>query len=427
LTSTSFGPLPGRRAAAVPLAICLAASALLAATAPGVRAQDEAKVIKVPRSIDATCATGVSADLRKWIRAQPDGSTLRFPKGSCYLLTGDEGIHLGDRSGFTLDGRGSTLLLRTNGESNLSSAFFFERSDNIRVLGFHVDGGNAATATVDSDEVLDEQMNGAAVRAGTSAIEFDGVTWDRLRGFGVIISDDGEGPAPTDITVRDSTIRGAEMGVAVVTGSHIRIVNNAILDTVYTAIDLEPDQDDHGYQDVLIEGNRIDRYGWAEGMTGWFVAANPADEVVDDVTMDDLVVRDNCVVQGAATMNNGGFPGLGGLGIRADKDNIKRGITITGNRTADDDTQGDERSVMHFAHVEDLVITDNHQPIGGGAKLVRDVDGGGARDIRDNDVTPDPVASALASASASLEPESSPDPGPCAGVGPAPITSLDVP
>jgi hypothetical protein len=423
LTSISFGTLVARRAASVPVAIVVAAAASILSPAPNARAQDDPTAIVVPASIDPTCTSGVSAELRTWIRAQADGSTLRFPDGSCYLLTGDEGIHLVERSGFTLDGRGSTLLLRTNGESNLSSAFFFERSDNIRVLGFHVDGGNTATATIDSDEVLDEQMNGAAVRAGTSAIEFDGVTWDRLRGFGVIISDDGEGAAPTDITVRGYTIRGAEMGVAVVTGANIRILDNAILDTVYTAIDLEPDQADHGYKDVLIEGNRIDRYGWAESMTGWFVAANPADDVVDDVTMDGLIIRDNCVVYGPATPNNGGFDGLGGLGIRADKANLKRGITITGNWTPDDDTQGDDRSVMHFAHVEDLVITDNHQPITGGARLVRDDDGSGARDIRDNDLSASPAASADASA----EPNASLEPGPCAGVGPAPIVSLDVP
>jgi hypothetical protein len=416
----------------------LATASVLAVGQPalGQGAEASSEPIRVPRSIDATCSEGVSHQLNTWIAERPDGSTLRFPDGSCYLLTGDEGLRLVDRSGITLDGTGSTLLLRTTGESNFSSAFFLQRSEDIRIVGFHVDGGNAATATTDSDEVLDEQLNGAAVRAGSRSIEFDRVTWDRLRGFGVIISDDGEGDSPTGITVRDSTIRGAEMGVAVVTGSDVRILDNAILDTVYTAIDLEPDQEDHGFEDVLIEGNRIDTYGWAEGMTGWFVAANPADEVVGEVTMDGLIVRGNCVVQGAATPDNGGFPGLGGLGIRADKSNSKRGFTIVGNWTGDDDTQGDRASVMHFAHVEDLVITDNAQPIAGGARLVRDVDGGGARDIRDNDIEALPVASAAASApvasasvppDASPEPGASPDTGPCAGVGPAPITTLDVP
>lgn len=402
----------------------LSAALLLGSPGGSVLAQDgSGGVVEVPASIDATCSTGVSAELNAWIADQPDGSSLRFPDGSCYLLTGDQGIHIIDRSHLTLDGTGSILLQRTNGLSNFSSAFFIDRSNHIRITGFHVDGGNTATATTASDDVLDEQLNGAAVRAGSRFIQFDGMTWDRLHGFGVFISDDGEGPAPHDITVRDSTIRGGEMGVAVVTGSDVDIIGNAILDTVYTAIDLEPDQDDHGFENVRIEGNRISRYGWAESLTSWFLAANPADEVVDQVAMVGLLVRSNCIEVGPATGDNGNVDGLGGLGIRADKSNEKQHFTITGNRTADDDTQGGDGAVMRFAHVDGLVITDNRQPISNGAPLVRDADGSGARDIRDNDTS----AVVLASAVPSVDASASPIPGFCDGVGPAPITSLDVP
>ncbi len=53
------------------------------------------------------------------------------------------------------------------------------------------------------------------------------------------------------------------MGVAIVAGRRIKIVHNAINDTVDTAIDLEPDRTTHGFQDVLIADNDITRYRWA--------------------------------------------------------------------------------------------------------------------------------------------------------------------
>ncbi len=47
--------------------------------------------------------------------------------------------------------------------------------------------------------------------------------------------------------------------------------------------------------------------------------------------MDGLTVTGNRVHVGAATANNGNADGLGGLGIRADKANLKRDFVITNN------------------------------------------------------------------------------------------------
>ena len=266
--------------------------------------------ITVPASIDATGTTDVSAALNAWIASQPDGSSLVFPDGSRYLLGGDAGLQLDGRSGLTLEGAGSTLLLRTNGVSNRSSAFFLQDSRHITIRGFTVDGGNEATGTTGAEAAFHEQMNGAVVRAGSAFVEFHGVTWDRLYGFGVFVGADGGTAWPEDISIHDSTIRGGEMGVAVVAGRRIRIVGNTINDSVYYPVDLEPDisqpgpngEPGHGggFVDVLIADNDIARYGWGTDMTSWFVAAAPQDDVVDTAVMDGLTITGNRVHVGPA-------------------------------------------------------------------------------------------------------------------------------
>lgn len=139
--------------------------------------------VTVPASINATCASDASPALNAWIKAQPNGSTLVFPPGSCYRLGGDNGLQLDGRSRLTLIGTGSTLQLRTTGASNRSAAFFLQASTDIVVRGFAVDGGNTATGTTAAAGQINERMNAAAIRSGSKRIEFDAVHWDNLRGF----------------------------------------------------------------------------------------------------------------------------------------------------------------------------------------------------------------------------------------------------
>jgi hypothetical protein len=343
---------------------------------------------QVPSSINATCSSNVSSALNSWIKSQPDGATLVFPSGSCYELGGDAGINLSGRTGLTLQGAGSTLRLRTNGASNLSSAFFLQASSHITIKGFTVDGGNTATGTTGAKSAINEHKNGAVVRAKSAYVTFSGVTWDRLYGFGVLISDEGgAGSWPHDITVTGSTIRGGEMGVGILAGENITVTGSTINDTVYTAFDLEPDQPQQGFRNVVISNNSITRYSWGQTLTSWFVAACPNDSVVSSVVASGLTITGNNVHIGAATSNNGNFDGLGGLGIRADKANQKYNFVITDNTTADNDTQS-KRDVMYFDHVSNLRITGNRQPIAGTSALVSALHTAGTVVISGNNTAP---------------------------------------
>jgi hypothetical protein len=352
----------------------------------------------VPSSINATCSSDVSAALNAWIAAQPSGSTLVFPSGSCYLFSGDSGINLTGRSNLTLVGTGSTLHMYTTGASNLSSSFFFQNSSHITIRGFTVDGGNTASGTTAAVSTINERRNAAAIRSGSSYIEFDHVTWLRVVGFGPFLSTDGGSTWPSYISIHDSTIQGAEMGIGVVAGRHLSFVHNTINDSVYSAIDFEPDASaagpngeagyGGGFQDALVSDNDITRYSWGQTLTSWFISACPQDPVVATAVMDGLTVTGNRVWVGPATADNGNADGLGGLGVRSDKANLKNDFVFTNNWTADNDTRSSSRSVMSLANVHNLTVTGNTQPISNGSAFVSDSGTSGARNVSGNALTP---------------------------------------
>ena len=344
----------------------------------------------VPATIDATGATGVSAALNAWIKSQPDGSTLIFPSGATYRLDGDAGINLTGRKRLTLVGTGCTLLARTTGVCNFSSSFFLQASEDIIVRGFAVDGGNAATGTLNAKAQVNEKLNAAVIRGDCKRVEFDHVRWDNTRGFGPLISSDGGTAWPEDISIHDCFIRGGEMGVGIVSGRRVKIERNTIADSLYIAIDLEPDSSQvggGGFVDVLLSANTIDGYGWGQTLTSWFVAANPQDAVVGTAVMDGLTITGNTVVRGAVGPANGSATGLGGLGIRADKANVKRDLVISNNTTAVPDTRASTRATMNLAAVEDLTVTGNRQPAPSGAKLLTDTGTTGTRIVSGNVAT----------------------------------------
>jgi hypothetical protein len=230
-------------------------------------------------------------------------------------------------------------------------------------------------------------MNGAMIRGRCDHIRLINIRWNRIRGFGILFTDNGyTGDWPEHVTIRDSVIRGGEMGIAIVAGRHIDIIGNQINDSTWFAIDLEPDQPQHGFEDVLIKDNDIRRYGWGDEYTSWFVAANPSDDVVDDVVMNGLVVTGNRVHAGIANDDNSNA-GIGGLSVRADKANIKRNFVITNNWTVDNHSRSSSRSVINLANVHNLTITGNRQPVQAGSFL-DDENTTGRRVVRNNRLQP---------------------------------------
>ncbi len=155
-----------------------------------------------------------------------------------------------------------------------------ENSDHITFRGFTVDGGNTATGTTGAAAAVNEGLSGAMVRSGSDFVEFDHVTWDRLHGFGILTTDLGGGVWPSDISIHDSTIRGGEMGVAIVAGRRVQIVHNASTTRSARPSTSNQTSPTHGFQNVLITEQRLHPLLVGPDPTTWFVAANPADAVV---------------------------------------------------------------------------------------------------------------------------------------------------
>ena len=162
-----------------------------------------------------------------------------------------------------------------------------------------------------------------------------------------------------------------------------------INDSVCTAIDLEPDQ----------RGRRASRTcssrtttspatRWGQTLTSWFVAANPAGRRRGTAIMDGLTVTGNRVHAGAATADNGNADGLGGLGIRSDKANLKR------NFVHHQQLDGRQRHplldplVINLANVQNLTVTGNRQPITNGSGFLVDTNTTGTRVVSGNDTSP---------------------------------------
>ena len=122
---------------------------------------------------------------------------------------------------------------------------------------------------------------------GSKFIEFDRVSWDRIKGFGPFISSNEGTVWPEDIYIHDSTIRGGEMGIGVVAGRRLQVIRSVINDSVYMAFDFEPDSHSAGpngepgmavaSSDVLISDNDITRYGWGQQPHELVRGRRPAD------------------------------------------------------------------------------------------------------------------------------------------------------
>ena len=314
-----------------------------------------------------------SAERNAWLRQQTGTVIVE----GTHVLDGDAGIDLEGLHDLTLHGMGARLLMQTTAASNRSSAFFLQSTQRVSVKGsWAVEGGNQLVGVpgpTGARSQINEKLNAAVIRSGCSDILFEGVQWLGLRGFGPWVSSDGGGAWPERVTVQDCLIEGGEMGVAVTSGRDLVFRRNTLRATVYIAFDCEPDASQvagGGFQRVTIADNTIDGYSVGQDLTSWFVATVPQDAVRDICVMEDLTVTGNNVIRGAWTTDNGNADGLGGLGIRADKINVKRRYVIEDNRTSTPDTRPATRAVINLVNVTGGAVRRNDQPIQNGSRLL---------------------------------------------------------
>jgi hypothetical protein len=134
-------------------AIALASISGLAVSPPSegstraASSQVEGVALTVPRKIPADCSAGARRALQRWLRTVPNGSAIRFPSGSCYLL--NRALVIKRRTSLTLRGAGATLKSGTPrpscyGKHPIQHVLSIMNSHDIRVLGLRIVGTNAS-------------------------------------------------------------------------------------------------------------------------------------------------------------------------------------------------------------------------------------------------------------------------------------------
>ena len=332
-----------------------------------------------PGSIPHDGVTSSSSALNTWLASTVGSGTSGawkkavIPTGWTIRLTGDEGgMYLAGLSYIELDLTGATIQIATNDISNAASGLFFQDSHHIRVVGGTFDGLRTTTGQVTAGhEAGNEKRNGCVIRHNCQFLMFDGVTWDNLYAHGLLINTDGGGLAeyPTDLWIKDCTVRGGLMNIAPVSAARVLVEGTAANDAQAIPFDLEPDITGHVVEDVLLINNNVDTYGCGQTLSSWFVAING--KGTSQAYIRRIGVYYNTVTAGALGPDNGNYDLLGGLGIRCtDQELEKTDIYIVGNTSEDPDEQTGSSGVMYFSYTTNLTVTGNRQPIAGTATFI---------------------------------------------------------
>lgn len=211
----------------------------------------------VPSSIDKTGKTDVTNALQTFLSSQTaNNAVIVFPAGAKYRVDGT--LHLIGRHDIWIIGTGATVFAGSQGDRTRSQ-FLIRTSNNIVFTGITVKGANPHAGTGDDAYVSTlEAQNGFEIEGSTN-VELDKVTVTDTYGDFVYIGRDPKTRVWSDgVTVQNSTFdRNGRMGISIIAGRHVNIVNNTINDTRRSVIDMEPASSSMGAQYVTIAYNKI--------------------------------------------------------------------------------------------------------------------------------------------------------------------------
>ena len=196
-----------------------------------------ANTVNLPSSIDATGSRDVSAELNAFIRNAPNGSTIVFKAGGTYRT--NEVVRVLGKKRITLDGNGATLKL-TGPIDFLGAGIFVEQlSEDITIRDLNIVGQHAAAGTKDALGP-GENHNAIAVYGSTNVL-IERVDIRRVGGDCLYVSAHERRIWSDGVTFRDSTCRlTGRMGVTVIAGSRIRVVNNTFDEIGYAVVGSNP-------------------------------------------------------------------------------------------------------------------------------------------------------------------------------------------
>lgn len=207
----------------------------------------------VPRSIDQTGNSDVTAALQAFLDRVPDGSTISFPHNARYRVEGT--LTLTARRNLTIQGNGATVFATTRGSRNRSQ-WDFVRDQGLTVHDMVVRGANPnAGVGVDAYQAALEAQHGFEV-LGSRDVGLNEVTVTDTYGDFVYVGS-SHGPS-VDVRVEHSSFaRSGRQGLSAVDAQDVRFDHNVITDTRRATFDLEPDSPEWQVQSIMIDHNQV--------------------------------------------------------------------------------------------------------------------------------------------------------------------------
>ena len=290
---------------------------------------------------------------RTFIRNAPNGSTIVFKAGGTYRLgkvvrrLGQEGHHA----------RGQRRHAQAHRAIDFFGAGIFveQLSEDITIRDLKIVGQHAAAGTKDALGG-GENQNAIAVYGSTNTlIERVDI---RASAATACTSAPHERQVWSDgVTFRDSTCRlTGRMGVTIIAGSRIRVVNNIFDEIGYSVVGIEPDAGNEGARDVVMRDNTVGSYSLTDKYEGaLFYACNAP-------WSDGAVVRDVTVSGNTVAGNLAGKGGMRGLHLTICADVAPTNYTITNNTAA----KAVAGPVLRIWGTNGVTVTGNKQPLSSG-------------------------------------------------------------
>ena len=288
--------------------------------------------VRAPATLDATGTTDVTDGMREFLASIPDRAVVQFPRGARYRVEGT--LELDDRYGLTFEGNGATFFATLPGGPERSH-WLLSGGAKLVFRDLIVRGAKPTDVSVEAVDGLQDQ-HGFRID-GSYGVELDDVEVTDVYGDFVHLARGEDDLAAESIWVHDSLFkRNGGRGFVAISARNIVIEKNSIDDTGGATIDLEPNSNIWGVQNVHIIDNRV-----AAG--GSLFLSSHGNGPVEDVVVSGNQLSDRVL----------------NIDVKPSEDDRRARFYIIDNTS---DTQA-ELAPLRFAQVDGLVIRDNKQPV----------------------------------------------------------------
>jgi hypothetical protein len=241
----------------------------------------------VPSTISSTCATDVTNALTSFINGVPDGSTIVFASGGCYLVQGT--LEFRSRNGLTFDGNGATIKATTvSGDARSHWRFIY--GSNLAFRNMTIIGANSAGGTSTAwNSALQHQM-GIDLR-GVKGVQISAMNIQNVYGDCIYIGVGYDNTTwTTGVNAHDNACFGTgRSGISVTAGKDIVLDHNTITKPGLWGVDIEPNGGSTGAVNVSVTNSTFTPGGHLEPFVQAVGASGGG--LVDTITITGNTVR----------------------------------------------------------------------------------------------------------------------------------------